>query len=143
MDVQFTDRYEGVRKLSWLRMCFGRCEGMGLYPVWAHAPDHVTEGAMLRESYFLTPYEAREIALNHTHEEDGVYFVKCEACRGTGDVSWWTTLRRVPRWVLNGINCCRTMGPRSSAWNGHPFSYPRKAWLTFKVAFLCDLGMRM
>ena len=27
----------------------------------------------------------------------------CPACRGTGRVSWWVTLARVPRWLGRGV----------------------------------------
>ena len=67
----------------------------------------------------------------------------CPLCAGTGRCSWLATFGRIPRWLWRGVHWCWTMGPRSEVWAGHPFPYARRAWLTFKIAFLCDLGLRM
>ena len=118
MNIEFTSRYGAAGPPSWLRGCFAKCEAMGWYPTQDRP-----EGRAL--------------------EADGWYFVKCENCGGTGRCSWLTTITRVPGWFVRGVRWCWTMGPSSTAWRGHPASWTRRAWLTVKIAFLCDLGVRM
>ena len=124
--IEFTDRYGGNAP-SWLRGCHGDCEAMGVVPM---------NGAELSD--------IDRTVLEHARgkSEDGWYFVECPSCHGTGLCSWLTTVARLPRWLWRGVRTCWNLGPRSEVWTGHPFGYIRRAWVAFKVAFLCDLGMR-
>ena len=134
LHVEFTSRYDG-HPPSQLRMC-QRCEGMGAYPVNVPAGDYRHET--------LTRYQAlavRNRIDTHGPEADDWYFIRCEVCHSRKVVSWWETVRRVPRWIVRGVRFMREMGPSSPA---HPpeWSWLRRLWTVFKVAFLCDLGIR-
>jgi hypothetical protein len=138
LHVEFTDRYDG-HPPSQLRLC-RRCEGMGAYPVKVPAGDY--RQAFRRE--ILTGYQARAVREwidRHGPEADDWYFIRCEVCHGRTVVNWWETVRRVPRWIVRGVQFMREMGPSSSA---HPpeWGWWRRLWVAFKVAFLCDLGVR-
>ena len=115
MNIEFTDRYSG-HPPSWLRFCRGQCEGMGWYP------ERIATTGIVDDDYG---------------------FVKCPICHGTGRCSWTQTMLRIPQWIGRGIGWCWSCGPSSTMWSGHPASYLRRAWLTFKIAFLCDLGCKI
>ena len=115
MNVEFTDRYDG-RAPSWLRGCFGDCEAMGYVPV---------------------PRERNpDGSINVETEWD---MVKCPTCRGTGRVSWLTTVARIPRWMWKGATFMKMVAPAREM---HPPSWTARQrwWLCFKCAFLYDLG---
>jgi hypothetical protein len=129
MSVEFTNRYGG-RPPSWLLSCHGPCEAMGFYPV--RADDHQ-----------LTAVETSQIAHRIAEgrvEDDGWYFLRCPACRGTGRVSWLVTVGRVPRWTWRGLRFMWDC--RRSEWHPPQWGIARRVWTLFKVAFLCDLGVR-
>jgi len=115
MNVEFTDRYDG-RAPSWLRGCFGDCEATGFVPV---------------------PREQNpDGSINVETEWD---MVKCPSCKGTGRVSWLTTIARIPRWLWKGAAFMKMVAPAREM---HPPSWTarRRWWLSFKCAFLYDLG---
>jgi hypothetical protein len=132
--IEFTDRYGG-HSPSWLRTCNGQCEAMGSYPV-----------EYTQDTNDLTPQELAAVKQHiavHGKSEDNYYFIKCSECNGTGNVSMWTTLSRVPTWIVRGFQILHNIRPSSEYWQGHPASYVQKLWVNFKVAFLADLGVRM
>lgn len=150
--IEFTDRYGG-RSPSWLRACHGQCEAMGVYPV--HVDAHAKLGEMSEEEFRkslvspvgdLTRYERAEVdrlVIAHGIAEDGWYFIRCQECRGTGRVSWLTTLARVPLWIPRAVSHVWQFRPGSAYWTGHPFGWWRRAWVALKAGALCDLGVRM
>lgn len=137
MDVEFTSRY-GDRVPSMLRVCLGACEGMGSYPVNGRVPYDETSAESRYESR-----EIRRLIAEHGRADDDWYFVRCPDCGGAGHCSWLSTIARFPGWFVKSVRFCRTHGPSSMCWHGHPATWSRRAWLTFKAAFLCDLGLRM
>jgi hypothetical protein len=67
--------------------------------------------------------------------DDGWRFVKCPLCKGTGRVSWWISLARVPRWIVRGTK---------TTWR---FTVDRymippdwSLWQRFKLAVWCGFG---
>jgi hypothetical protein len=74
--------------------------------------------------------------------EDGWHFVKCPSCHGSGRVSWWVTLARIPKWIWRGVGICWEFRP-SAPMHCPEWSWSKRAWIAFKVAFLADLGVRM
>ncbi len=144
MQIEFTSRYGPSGPPSWLRGCQGDCEAMGWVPVFAHEPSDPNMLDPIRPC--LSSFQEREIRrlINEGRgQSDGWYFIRCHLCAGTGRCSWLVTIARIPRWLVRGVSWCWYQGPGSTTWRGHPFSYSRKAWLTFKIAFLCDLGWRI
>jgi hypothetical protein len=139
MTIKFTDRYGG-RTPSWLRGCFGECEALGFYPVQGDVKGDLSVFQGL-SGYELR--EVRRIKKERGPSDDGWYFVRCPDCHGTGRCSWWITMTRIPEWFMRGVRWCWFNGPNSPNWSGHPSTYPQRAWLTFKIAFLCDLGWRI
>lgn len=101
----------GGRAPSWLRSCHGDCEATGVVP----EPPKVEGGEWT--------------------------FEPCVDCNGTGRISWWATVRRVPRWLVRGVRTMRGLSV-PYYWQGHPATRTQRAWLVFKIAFLCDLGVR-
>lgn len=75
-------------------------------------------------------------------QADGLYFLRCPECHGSGRVSWWVTLARIPLWIVRGVRTCWELRP-SQPMHCPEWSWGRRAWIAFKVAFLCDLGWRM
>ena len=114
MTIEFTDRYGG-RAPSWLRGCHDDCEAMGWVPVFVAQPDDT--GLTMedeRDPKLLLLWEA---AHSKSDEEtcDGWHFVKCAGCDGSGRVSWFVTVARVPRWLWKGVRFYRwAMKPASS-----------------------------
>lgn len=112
MEIEFTDRYGG-NPPSYFRGCFGPCEAMGYYP---EPPNG-----------------------NYDADIDQWQFVKCPECNGTGRVSLFRGLLRIPRWLWKGtIFVWRVNrdcpGPATmTKW--------QNTVLGFKCAFLADLGL--
>lgn len=138
MDVEFTSRYGPAGPPSWLRGCHARCEAMGWYPTQERC-----------EESGVDPYRCtRGLGHDGPHEtdfasvpDDGWFFVRCQSCNGTGRVSWLRTIARVPKWLVRGVRTCWEFRP-SSGVHVPEWSWIRRAWIAFKVAFLCDLGVR-
>lgn len=102
---------------------------MGCYPQRIDDPD-------------MTPAERTRVeAVIREGEQDtsdGWMFIVCSDCEGTGRVSWWRTIGRIPRWLWKGARFCVEAHPWAPIHNpATPDA--RRAWLTFKCAFLCDL----
>lgn len=139
--IEFTDRYGG-RAPSWLRGCHGPCEAMGYVPVYQII---ASDGLPLDPNNDSDPRLVRQWNAAHAelHEEpcDGWHFVKCPDCGGSGRSSWLRTVALIPRWLTRGA---RFM-PIALRKEAHPPEWPlrRRLWVTFKAAFLCDLGVRM
>ena len=134
MNIEFTDRYGG-NVPSWLRGCFGPCEAMGFYPV--NDPELTVEPTDYERSQINERIAAGKI------EPDGWYFIKCPECHGSGRCSWFTTIKRIPKWIWRGVYSFWQFRPSSPMWQGHSFGTMRRWWVSFKVAFLADLGVRM
>lgn len=142
MNVEFVDRYGEAGPPSWLRACFGQCEGTGRYPVFD--PATPLRRGDCRPKDDLTAYERRAIDLCKRRtgvEADGWYFILCPDCHGSGRVSWPRTFARIPSWLVRGVRTMYEFRP-SAPMHVPEWSYGRRLWLAFKVAFLCDLGMR-
>lgn len=86
MDVEFSDRY-GERMPSWLRGCHGDCEAMGWVPI-KHGEAREPWASLWRAA------EAEEPS------DDGYHFVRCPQCSGTGRVSVFTSITRIPVWAF-------------------------------------------
>jgi hypothetical protein len=144
MNVEFTSRYGPSGPPSWLRGCFDQCEAMGWYPVCAHEPDN-PNGCRLLEMPTLSAYEAAEVAqriADGKRQADGWYFLRCPSCHGTGRVSWFVTLGRIPRWLWRGVGICWKFRP-SAPMHVPEWSWWRRIWIAFKIAFLVDLGVKI
>lgn len=144
MNVEFTSRY-GSRPPSRLRTCHGHCEGLGCYPVYHEASATKTppDGCRPTDSR-LTAYQDRQVQraiLEGRPQADGWYFIRCAACGGSGRVSWFVTLTRVPQWLYRGARCCWEFRP-SSGVHLPEWGWWYRCWIAFKIAFLCDLGVR-
>lgn len=115
--IEFTDRYGGNMPSS-LRGCF-ECDAMGCYPE--------------------PPPEARnpDGTINIDCPVDWS-FVTCSACNGTAKVSWFTTLRRIPGWLVRGVRFTVIEAPRFYA--GESRITGMKAG--FQASILADLGIR-
>lgn len=73
-DFEFVSRYGTGPGPDPATMCDGQCEGMGVYPQRADAPD-------------MTAHERAEVERIRAADgqsEDGYYFVRCAECGGTG-----------------------------------------------------------
>jgi hypothetical protein len=143
MNIEFTSRYGPAGPPSWLRGCHGACEAMGFYPVKCEGGIDDVRAAFGRGE--LTAIQARAIAQRLAEgrvETDGWYFLPCDLCSATGRCSWLTTCRRVPRWIWRGMRTCWEFGPSSSV-HCPDWSWSRRMWIAFKVAFLADLGVKM
>lgn len=146
----FTDRYGG-RPPSWLRGCFGECEATGYYPVKAHPADPPKPEDVVTSYADVAVHKLTERELlvvkgriaRGERQPDGWYFLLCPKCGGTGRVPWLVTLARIPRWLWRGVRNMWEFRPSSAIWTGHHTSWWRRAWLGFKVSFLCDLGWRL
>jgi hypothetical protein len=126
--IEFTDRYGG-RTPSWLRSCHGDCEAMGVVPVSNPLADlQVDHGP--HKYYYVDKWWDAE---NKEHAEDGWHFVKCPECHGTGRVSWWIALSRIPRWLVKGTQFCFQCG------NLTDMPWHKSLWLRIKCAFVLDL----
>ena len=135
MKIEFTDRYGG-NPPSWLRGCFSDCEAMGRYPVFN--PNHPNNSELSFDGR-ATAKELHEWKILHReagdHKCDGWHFILCPSCHGTGRVSWFVTLGRIPRWIVRGIKFLYqspTMGKKRT-W--------KDVVLAFKCTFLADLGV--
>lgn len=84
-DVEFTDRYGGNIP-SWLRGCHGDCEAMGVVPV---------KRGDSREPWATLWAQAERAEPS----DDGWHFVRCPSCHGSGRVSWFMSVLRIPRWL--------------------------------------------
>ena len=143
MNVEFTDRYGGHHP-SWLRMCHGHCEGLSVYPVYDRDSDERTSRDRADPTHGPTEVERRAVQqqiATHGRQDDGWYFIRCEACSGSGRVPWHITVMRIPRWIDRGLRFCWQMRP-SSGHHPQEWSWWRKAWVVFYCAFLCDLGYK-
>jgi len=75
-----------------------------------------------------------------THDCDGWHFVTCGDCGGSGRVSWFVTIARIPRWVVKGV--------RHYGWAMQPETSPDgwTWWQRFgnylNIAFLADIKAR-
>lgn len=105
MDVEYTDRYGG-NPPSWLRGCHGDCEATGWTPVYMAEFDR-GDCQLVEDSHPLGELEIKAWLKAHIEDEDhicnGYHFLPCFSCKGTGRVSWITTISRVPRWLVRGI----------------------------------------
>lgn len=138
IQVEFTDRYDG-NSPSWLRACL-ECEAMGCAPVKAHARTDRFGADFDSPNCELTEWQQSEVSrliADGKQKADGWYFLHYQGCNGTGRVSWLKTILRVPRWIKKGITFTFKDGPRCSPHMG----YFASAWLSFKCAFLVDLGI--
>ena len=132
-DIVFTDRYGG-NPPSLLTVCPGQCEGMGCYP--SNDPSEWPEGTRLPG----TPEPDGT-------PDDGWRFIRCEECGGTGRVSMWRGLTRLPREWRRGAAFIRT------SWNFYdgeyePDEWPHawkmkhrpmyRFWHLFKIAYVDD-----
>jgi hypothetical protein len=115
MQVEFVDRYTGDPRgrPTEFNAC-RECEAMGCYP---------TQTAQFDEE----------------PDEDGWWWVHCQACDGTGRVPLWRGLLRVPRWLWKGI---------PFIWNTRRFNPPPEGvsmaanmWMAFKCAYMVDMGL--
>jgi hypothetical protein len=89
MQIEFTDRYGGNCP-AWIRGCHGPCEAMGFYPT---------------QDRSKWPAGTRPVG---TPEEDGTpddgwRFVECPDCGGSGHVSWFRSIFRIPRWLWRSL----------------------------------------
>ncbi len=93
MNVEFTDRYGG-RAPAWIRGCHGQCKAMGFYPTKDRSqwPEGTRPPGAPEEDG--TP-------------DDGWRFVTCRKCNGTGHVSWFRSIARIPLWIWKGIRFAR------------------------------------
>lgn len=109
IEVEFTDRYGGHMP-SWLRGCHGECEAMGWTPIYRAEFDTGEFGARIVEDHPLGDLEIAAWNEAHNADEahadgrcDGWHFVKCLDCGGSGRVSWFVTVARIPRWIVKGV----------------------------------------
>lgn len=131
---EFTSRY-GDNDPSWLRMCFGGCEGVGWYPVQGHG--RLTEADVSRPGSWvamgdgLSDYETKAI-MSHIADQyfnlDGWYFIECPKCKGTGRASWLRTIARIPRWLVKGVKFI---------WDTRNFQGEAGLWANLKTSFYC------
>lgn len=125
--IIFTDRYGG-HPPSALRGCFGDCEAMGVYP-------YKVDTTLNLSGKFVMAYPDginREFKI----DADGYAWVMCPSCMGTGRISWWHTICRIPSWWMKGARFI------CDAWKikADHFTWPTHAWLLVKCAWLYDLG---
>jgi hypothetical protein len=111
--IEFTDRYGG-NPPSWLRVCGGPCEGLGVY---------------------VEPTRRDEDGSINVDTEWA--FKLCPDCGGSGNRSWFRTLLRIPAWVVKGIPFTFIEAPK---FDPHTPRY-RMWWMGFKCAYLVDLGL--
>lgn len=143
MDIEFTDRYGPQGAPSWLRGCHDQCEAMGYVPIFKSIREPgVNEATVESETspgYLRAWFQAH--AQPHAEECDGWHFVQCGSCNGTGRVSMWRSLARIPRWFVRGAKFLLEMGPNHSV--RPPYMNGRQHWwLVFKCAYLYDLGWK-
>lgn len=64
-------------------------------------------------------------------------FSKCTACHGTGRVSWFVTVTRIPQWLRKGAQFMWAARHREM----HPpdWGFRQRTWVLFKCAYLYDL----
>lgn len=136
IEVEFTDRYGG-NPPSWLRGCHDDCEAMGYVPIFQPieggsgvAP--VDPDARYRDAW-LTAHEG-ETDLAPGEECNGWHFVECLTCQGSGRVLWFTSIRRIPRWLVKGGRFA--VSAPHAPWMSRRANY----WLIVKCAWLYDLG---
>lgn len=147
----------GGRHVSYLRVCLGGCEAMGVVPhkpVWAvrgprgWRPDPsklervygpIAAGEPPSKAEASNDLKWIELEKAHT-AHDGYHFVACYFCGGTGRASWIRTLARVPRWIVRGVKTFCQFAERAEVYGPNTTRVERWA-LSFKVAFLADLGL--
>lgn len=136
-NIEFTDRYGG-NPPSQLRGCYGPCEAMGVVPVYQAIGDQSGKIVPVRDGdedvSLVAAWHAAEAV---SPSEDGWHFVPCPECHGTGRVSWFRTIARVPRWLIKGMRFtfieAPRMDPNAPRW--------KTTWRGFKCAYLVDLGL--
>lgn len=149
MQFEFTSRY-GDNTPSALRAC-GECEAMGCYPVKAHAEGDTAAGAQanligsailgygsdLQDDLIERERSQVYARIEAGHwQADGWYILPCDKCEGTGSVSWLRTFARVPWWIIKGVRFI--WDTRRYNADAGVFS---NMWMSFKCAFLVDLGL--
>ena len=139
MTIEFTDRYGG-RAPSWLRGCHDDCEAMGWVPVFVAVreplPDEATPSESESDPRWLALWNEAH-AKPHDEPCDGWHFVRCTGCDGSGHVSWFVTVARIPRWIVKGLRFYSTamqpqISPPEWTWRMRFNNY-------LNAAFLSDL----
>ena len=137
--IEFTDRYGG-RPPSWLRGCFGGCEAMGWTPI-AFYLDPPREDEARVSTDDLSPAEIADWTAAHVaagdHDCDGWHFIECRNCGGSGRVSWFVTVARIPRWIVKGVLLARfAMRPEISP---PGWTFGQRLGNYLNAAFIADI----
>lgn len=133
--IEFTDRYGSDGPPSWLRGCLSGCDATGHVPIYKEKSGTVLDLVFSRKNMKKVYDQLWEEAEKEKPTDDGWHFVCCPACQGTGLVSWFETMKRIPRWIVRGVSFMI----HAPNMNGKlTFA---DIWLKFKCAFLSDLGL--